>query len=105
MNGDRPDRPPLVALLETLDVRRNATVGFGTGLLVGSAAYLFRVLELWGPVAGGQEYPLFGADGWFLALAFVLAVTFGGLVTAALLVRAAVRETKELSESESAERS
>ncbi len=75
-------------------MRRNAAVGAGAGLLLAAAAYLFRVLELWGPVDGTREYPVLGPEGWFLLLAFVLAVAFGLLVTAALTVATAVSRAR-----------
>ncbi len=75
-------------------MRRNAAIGAGAGLLVAAAAYLFRVLELWGPVGGTREYPILGPEGWFLLLAFVLAAAFGLLVTAVLTLATAVSRTR-----------
>ncbi|WP_426962528.1 DUF7536 family protein [Haloparvum alkalitolerans] len=94
MSEDRPGRPPLIALFEEFRVRRNAAVGIGVGVLVAVTAYLFRVLELWGPAGGTREYPVLGPEGWFLLLAFVLAIAVGLLVTAALTVATAVSRTR-----------
>lgn len=91
MPGDRPEAPPLAALGAALHVRRNVVVGVVLGVALGVGAYLVRVLELFGPVAGTREYPVFGVSGWFLMLAFVLAVTSGLLFAAALTAVSAVR--------------
>ncbi len=93
---DTPEKPPMLALLERCGLWRNAKVGLAVGVAVAVAAYLVRALELFGPLAGARQYPIVGPDAWFLLLAFVLAVTFGMLVTAALTVRTAVKETKQL---------
>jgi hypothetical protein len=96
----RPDRPPLVSFLAALDVRRHAVVGGIAGACVALSAYLFRVLELWGPFQGTREYPVVGPEGWFLLLAFVLAVASGTLVAIALTVRSAVRRSREIAAEE-----
>lgn len=94
---DTPEKPPMLALLERCGLWRNAKVGLAVGAAVALAAYLFRALELLGPLGPTRQYPVVGPDAWFLLLAFVLAVTFGMLVTAALTVRTAVKETRQLS--------
>lgn len=96
MTEETPGKPPMLALLERCGLWRNAKIGTAVGVAVAVAAYLFRVLELFGPLSGTREYPIVGPEGWFLLLAFVLAVTFGMLVTVALTVRTAVKETKDL---------
>ena len=82
--GDVPDAARTRELVRVLHVRRNAAVGFGSGALVAAAAYAFRVGELAGPVPDTR-----GSPALFLLLAFVLAVTVGLVVTAALTVRRA----------------
>lgn len=91
MSGDRPEAPPLAALAAALHVRRNVIVGAVLGFALGLGAYLVRVLELFGPVAGTREYPVLGVGGWFLLLAFVLAVTSALLIAAVLTVLSAIR--------------
>ncbi|UIP00727.1 hypothetical protein Hbl1158_05050 [Halobaculum sp. CBA1158] len=86
-----PERPPALGLLETLSVRRNAVVGVAVGGGLGVAVYVVRALELLGPVGGTREYPVIGADGYFLLLAFVLASATALLVATLLTVAAAVR--------------
>ncbi|QHS17033.1 DUF7536 family protein [Halopenitus persicus] len=98
MSEKRPDGASLSAFFAALDVRRNAAIGGAVGLAVGIGAYLFRLLEPFGPFTGTREYPVIGPEGWFLLLAFVLAVTCGMLVTIALTARSAVRRTRELNE-------
>ncbi|KAB1197299.1 MULTISPECIES: hypothetical protein [Haloferax] len=96
MTDDVPERPPAAGLIEALDVPRNAAIGavVGFGLAVG--AYLFRVLELFGPFAGTREYPILGPEGWFLILAFVLASATALLVATVLTVVSAYRLSKTL---------
>ncbi|MFA9515660.1 hypothetical protein ACERIT_00310 [Halopenitus sp. H-Gu1] len=94
----RPERPPLVAFLAALEVRRHAIIGAIVGIVVAVAAYLFRVLELWGPFDGTRAYPVLGPEGWFLLLAFVLAVACGTLVTVALTVRSAIARSREIAD-------
>ena len=85
-----PDAARTRELARTLDVRRNAAVGFGSGVVLAVLAYAFRVGELAGPTADTR-----GSPALFLLLAFVLAVSVGLLVTAALTVRTAVRLARE----------
>jgi hypothetical protein len=94
-SSEVPDRPPGGGLLDALDVRRNALIGVGTGLLLAVGVYLVRVFELLGPTPGTRAYPVVGASGWFLLLGFVLAVTTAMLVTALLTVVSAVRLARE----------
>ncbi|XVH30331.1 DUF7536 family protein [Haloferacaceae archaeon DSL9] len=96
VSDETPERPPTAMLVRALNVRRNATVGLAVGALLAVAAYLFRVLELFGPFAGTREYPILGPEGWFLILAFVLAVSTAGLVTIVLTIGSAYRLSKEL---------
>ena len=77
-------------LARVLSVRRNAAIGFGSGLVLGTLAYAYRVGQLAGPSPDTRGSPVL-----FLLLAFVLAVTVGLVVTAALTVRSAVRVAGE----------
>ena len=85
-----PDAARTRELASALDVRRNAAVGFGSGVVLATLAYAFRVGELAGPTADTR-----GSPALFLLLAFVLAVSVGLLVTAALTIRTAVRLARE----------
>lgn len=96
VNDEVPGRPPANGLADALRIRRNAGVGFAVGIAVAVAAYLFRVLELVGPFPGARRYPVVGPEGWFLVLAFVLAVSTALLVTALLTLVAGYRLTREL---------
>lgn len=88
-----PDAARTRELARALDLRRNAAIGFGAGAAVAVLAYAFRVGELAGPAADTR-----GSPALFLVLAFVLAVTVGLVVTAALTVRTAVRVARESAE-------
>ncbi|WP_224332996.1 DUF7536 family protein [Haloprofundus halobius] len=94
--SDVPERPESGGLVEALSVPQHAKVGVASGLLLALCAYLFRVLELFGPFGGTQQFPVVGPEGWFLLLAFVLATTTAMLVTAALTVVSAYRLAREL---------
>lgn len=97
VTDETPGRPPTRgrALADALDVPRNAAVGAAVGLLLATGAYLFRVLELVGPLRGTREYPVLGPEGWFLVLAFVLATTTALLVTFLLTAVSAYRFARE----------
>lgn len=86
MSDEAPERPPSGGLADALDVPRNATVGVAVGVTLAAVAYLFRVLELFGPFAGTRAYPVLGPEGWFGVLAFVLAASTALLVTTLLTV-------------------
>lgn len=89
MAGDTPGRPPVGRLLDVLRVRRNAAVGFAVGAVLGATFYAVRVLELLGPA------PDEGSALLFLGLAFVLAVSAGGLLTTALTAVTAARVARD----------
>ncbi|AFK18169.1 hypothetical protein E6P09_05235 [Haloferax mediterranei ATCC 33500] len=91
MTDDVPERPPAGGLVQALDVPRNAAIGALAGLALAATAYLFRVLELFGPFAGTREYPVLGPEGWFLILAFVLASATALLVATVLTLISAYR--------------
>jgi len=77
--------------MEALSVARNATIGFGAGVAIAAAMYVYRVAELGGPVPGTR-----GSPALFLTLAVVLATSAGALVTLALTVRSAIRLAREV---------
>ncbi len=83
-------RPATAALIRALDVSRHAKVGFSIGAVVAIGVYLYRVLELLGPVRDTRGSPFL-----FFLLAIVLAVALGVLITTVLVVRAAIRLARE----------
>lgn len=85
MADGAPDRPPVRPVLAALEIERNAKIGFGTGFILAVFAYWFRVGEVLGPVPDTR-----GSPALFLVLAFVLAVSAGGLITMVLTVRTAI---------------
>lgn len=97
MTDEVPGRPSSGGLVQALNVPQNAKRGVAAGVVLAVGVYLFRVLELLGPFAGTRQYPILGAEGWFLLLAFVLASATALLVTALLTVVTAVKLARELS--------
>ncbi|UTF53801.1 DUF7536 family protein [Natronosalvus rutilus] len=87
---DQPDRPPTAALLEALDVKRNAVISLLVGVAFTVAVFAFFVV-----VPGSNQQ-----SGYLIALAFVLATTSAGTVWIALTVYAAIGLSRELSASE-----
>jgi len=87
---DIPDRPPTGGLVEALNVRRNAAVGFAVGVVVAALLYGYRVGVV-GQVRGQAGGPLH-----FLALAFVLAFALGALVTTVLTLASARHLVRDL---------
>ncbi|GAA0222471.1 hypothetical protein ACFFQF_08245 [Haladaptatus pallidirubidus] len=73
-----PDRPGVANLIEALNVRRNAIIGFAMSALFTALVYAYRVVFI-GEMQGQAGTPLS-----FLALAVVLALTLGALFTAVL---------------------
>jgi fucose permease len=71
-------------MVEALDVRRNARIGVTVGVVVTVAVFGFFV------VIPATTRPM----SYYVALAFVLAVSLAGLVTTALTLRAAIRLAK-----------
>jgi hypothetical protein len=94
VSQDIPERPPTGGLVAALNVPRNAALGFLAGAMVAAGAYLFRVFEVAGPFGGTREYPVLGAEGWFVLLAVVLAAALGLLVTTLLTLVSAYRLAK-----------
>jgi apolipoprotein N-acyltransferase len=74
-------------LMRALDVRTQAKRGFAVGLLLAAATFWFFVVA-----AGGSSDP----TPYLVALAAVLAFTFGLLATFAFTVGAAYRVSKSL---------
>ena len=84
---DRPERPGTAAFLAALGVARNAKVGFAAGTVL--------ALALLALVLGSSEaaqYPVF----LYAALAFVLAVGVGLLLTVVLTVGVAIRRARAM---------
>ena len=72
-------------LLRTLEVRRNARRGFAIGTLLAVAIYVFFVV-----IPGANHSPLL-----YVTLGFVLAFSFGALVTTIFVARTAMRVARE----------
>lgn len=73
------------ALVRALHVRRNAAVGFATATALTAAVFLFFVV-----IPGTSDPPVL-----YVGLAFVLAMSLGGLLTAILTVVSAIRLARE----------
>ncbi|WP_420828707.1 DUF7536 family protein [Halomicrobium salinisoli] len=83
-----PERQPesgRAALVRALGVRRNAAWGFALAVAVTAAVFAFFVL-----IPGTQR-----PTAYYWALAFVLAISLGGLLTAAFTLVSAVRLARE----------
>ncbi len=87
-------------MIESLGVRRNATIGLAVGVGVAVLAYVVRIFELLGPVSEAREYPLFGPEAWFVLLAFVFAVATALGVVIFLTAIRAYRLTQSVSVNE-----
>lgn len=74
-----------VAFARALNVRRNAIAGFAFALAVTLAVFGFFVV-----IPGAAR-----ARGYYVALAFVLALSLGGLATAVLTLFSAIRLARE----------
>ncbi|MFB6123045.1 MAG: hypothetical protein ABEJ78_06270 [Haloferacaceae archaeon] len=96
MSDESSDRLPVAGLVRALSVRRNATAGVAVGVCFGVLLYLARIFEVLGPFRGTREYPVFGPEGYFLVLAFVLASTTALLVATLLTLGSAYRLAKRL---------
>lgn len=94
--SDVPERPPGEGLVDALNVPRNAAVGAVAGLCLAVGMYALRVLELLGPVAGTQRFPVLGTAGWFALLAVVLAAATALLVALLLTIVSAYRLSRSL---------
>ncbi|WP_434737249.1 DUF7536 family protein [Haloarcula montana] len=78
--SDREQPSGRAAMVQALNVPRNAKLGFGFALVVTGLVFATFVL----PGTGRPAY-------LYLALAFVLAMSLGGLTTAVLTIGSAVR--------------
>lgn len=84
---DRPERPGTAGFLAALGVARNAKVGFAVGTV---PALALLALVLGSPEAA--QYPVV----LYAALAFVLAVGVGLLLTVVFTVGVAIRRAREM---------
>ena len=91
MSQDRPERPPTAQFLESLEVKRNAMIGIAVGALFTLLVYVFFVV-----IPGGTQ-----ATSYYVALAFVLAVTTAGTVALVLTVYSAIRLSRSLEDVDS----
>jgi hypothetical protein len=87
---ETPERPATAKLIEALNVRRNAAVGFAVSIALTAIVYVYRVVLI-GEVAGQAGTPVY-----YLALGFVLAVSLGALLTAVLTFVSARRLARDL---------
>jgi hypothetical protein len=88
VSDDTPERPGgTAAFMRAVNVSRNAKVGFGIGVVLALSLLALVVRS-----AAASEYPvvLYGA------LAFVLAVGTGLLLTAVFTVGSVIRRVREL---------
>jgi hypothetical protein len=89
VSEDTPERPGgTAAFMRAVNVTRNAKVGFAIGILL-SVALLGLVVR---GAAAGSQYPVY----LYAALAFVLAVGTGLLLTAVFTVGSVIRRVREL---------
>lgn len=84
VTDQRPERPPAAQLIRVLGVPRNAKIGAIVGVVLAVAVYVVFVVL---PRRTAQPAT------WYLALAFVVAVSTALFVTVALTVRAVARHT------------
>ncbi|MFB6134294.1 MAG: hypothetical protein ABEJ55_04840 [Halanaeroarchaeum sp.] len=77
---------PTDAMLAALEVRKNVRRGLTVGVLVSLAVYTVFVVLPPGTVRSRLYY---------IVLAFVLAITLGGVVSAGLVARRALRLARE----------
>jgi hypothetical protein len=86
VDGGRPDRPGVANLVAALNVRRNAAIGFTSGILFTVfVVYVYVVVP-------DRPYSL----ALWATLGFVLAVGLGLLLTAILTLRSALHRAREL---------
>ncbi|WP_266079464.1 DUF7536 family protein [Haladaptatus caseinilyticus] len=90
MQEQIPERPATANLIEALNVRRNAMVGFALSIVFTVLVYFYRVVFI-GEVPGQAGTPVA-----FLALGFVLAITLGALFTTLLTLLSARRLARDL---------
>ncbi len=90
MQDGIPERPATANLIEALNVRRNAMIGFAASIVFTALVYVYRVVLI-GEVPGQA-----GTPAAFLALGFVLALTLGAFFTALLTLVSARRLASDL---------
>lgn len=90
MQEEIPERSATANLIEALNVRRNAAVGFAVSIALTAIVYVYRVIIV-GEVAGQAGTPVY-----YLALGFVLTITLGALLTAVLTFVSAGRLARDL---------
>ncbi|WP_227352991.1 DUF7536 family protein [Haladaptatus salinisoli] len=90
MQEEIPERPATAKLIEALNVRRNAAIGFAVSIALTVLVYVYRVVIV-GEVPGQAGTPVY-----YLALGFVLAISLGALLTAVLTFVSARRIAREL---------
>ncbi|WP_207586657.1 DUF7536 family protein [Halomontanus rarus] len=83
-----PERPPTVRFLAALEVKRNAAIGLVSGVVL--AVVVFAVFVFPGPTRAEPIY--------YVGLAFVVAVTAGGLIAVSLTIRSAIKLSRELAD-------
>lgn len=90
MQEEIPERPATANLIEALNVRRNAMIGFAISFVFTVLVYVYRVVLI-GEVPGQAGTPVA-----FLALGFVLVLTLGALFTTILTLVSARRLARDL---------
>ncbi|WP_435155997.1 DUF7536 family protein [Haladaptatus sp. DFWS20] len=90
MQDEIPERPATANLIEALNVRRNAMIGFAISFVFTVLVYVYRVVLI-GEVPGQAGTPVA-----FLALGFVLALTLGALFTTLLTLVSARQLARDL---------
>lgn len=83
--SERSEPSGRVAFARALNVRRNAIAGFGFALAVTGGVFGFFVV-----IPGVSRSPAY-----YVALAFVLALSLGGLATTVLTLFSAIRLARE----------
>jgi uncharacterized membrane protein YccC len=86
VSEDSPARRGTAAFVEALNVSRNAKAGFGIGVVVAIAVFVFFV-----GIPGSRYSPVL-----YVALAFVLAVGIGLLLTLVFTLGSAYRLARQL---------
>ena len=89
VSEQRPERPPTAQFLAALKVKRNLSIGLACGTLLAVFLFVTRVF-LVPTTRAPTEY--------YLALAFVVAVTVGGMVAVILTIYSAVSLSRELAD-------
>ncbi|MFB6298771.1 MAG: hypothetical protein ABEH65_00745 [Halobacteriales archaeon] len=91
MADDPSEQSPAVELFREFGLPRNAKIGFALGIGIAVMVYIYRIVELLGPVPATRGSPVL-----FALLAFVLAISLGSLFTVALTIGTAIRRVRRL---------